>query len=149
MKDDIRTLLRVALVIKSPDGAQRRITAQVDRLPDTHPDDPGRGLETFRLSIWEDGKLEQQAFVLPSLSFLKDYLTRRLHRVLNTVDHNTDVVEIIEDTHRLIQRQSCYCQFCGRKFLEHYGYLGAVVKICRRCGKYTVCADASRVPKWH
>ena len=148
---DIRTLLRVTIVIKPRGGgAERHIVARIQRLPDSHPDDARRGLETFRLSIQDDDKgdkPDESDWVLPSLSFLKDRLTRRLQRVLNTVNYNEQEVEVLEDTHGLIERQFCYCQFCGRTLLEHYGYLGAIVKICPRCGKHTVCAERSRRPK--
>jgi hypothetical protein len=148
---DIRTLLCVEFVIKPRDGgAGRHIAARIQRLPDSHPDDARRGLETFRLSIQDDAKgdkPDQTDWVLPSFSFLKDHLTRQLHGILNTVDHNKEKVEVLEDTHGLIELQFCYCQFCGRKLLEHYGYLGAIVKICPRCNKYTGCADLSGRPK--
>lgn len=146
---EIRTLVRVALVIKPPGGAKRHIVAWIDRLSGDLRDDPGRGLETFRLSIEENGKLvREREEVLPALRYLKYELARQLHRILNAVDYPdpeeakvADVVEIIEDTHGLIELQACHCQHCGSVFLEHFGYLGAVVKKCK-CGRYTVCCDA-------
>ncbi len=146
---EIRTLVRVALVIKLPGGAERHIVAWIDRLANDPRDDPGRGLETFRLSIEDNGNLvREQEEVLPVLKYLKYELVRQLHGILNAVDYPdpeeakvADVVEIIEDTHGLIGLQACHCQHCGSVFLEHFGYLGAVVKKCK-CGRYTVCCDA-------
>jgi hypothetical protein len=148
---DIRTLLRVAFVIKSPDGVQRHVVAWVDRLPDDHPNDHGRGLETFRLSIREGDELKQEKLVLPSLLFVKDHLSRHLHQILDTVDYGSketalEVVEIIEDTHRVIEHHFCHCQYCGSIFLEHFGYLGAVIKKCK-CGRLTVCRGEVGRPK--
>ncbi len=148
---DVRTLLRVEFVIKpGAGGAGRRIVAWIQRLPDDHADDAHRGLETFRLSIQEGDELRQEKLVLPSLRFVKDHLARQLYQILNAVDYGSgetalEVVEIVEDTHRIIEHHFCRCQYCGRIFLEHFGYLGAAIKKCK-CGKLTVCCDESGRP---
>jgi len=134
--DEIRTLFRVAFVIApKKGGAQRHITAWVDRLPD-HPDDARRGLETFRLSIQDDDEVDEKVWPLPSISLLRSYLTDRLQKILGAVNYNTHMVEIIEDTDQLIQYQEARCQFCGKRFFDHYGDLGAVIKWCSRCKKF-------------
>jgi hypothetical protein len=146
---DIRTVLRVEFVIRSPaGGAERHIVAWVERLPDSHPDDACRGLETFRLSIQDDAKgdkPDESKWVLSSLNFLKYHLTRELHQILNAVDYGSgktalEVVEIVEDTHGIIEHHFCHCQYCGSIFLEHFGYLGVAIKKCK-CGRLTVCCD--------
>ena len=148
---DIRTVLRVEFVIRPPaGGAERRIVAWIERLPDSHPDDARRGLETFRLSIQEGDELWQETWVRPSLRFAKDYLAHQLYQILNAVDYGwgeraLEVVEIIEDTHQIIEHHFCRCQYCGSIFLEHFGYHGAAIKKCK-CGKLTVCCDESGRP---
>jgi len=155
MDDDtcagIRSVLRVACVIHPPDGAAQHVTAWVDRLPDDHPDDADRGLETFRLSIRVDDQLEQQEWVLPSVGFARDRVARRLHEILNQVDYGSAetalaVVEIIEDTHRIIEHHFCHCRYCGSIFLERFGYLGTAIKKCK-CGRLTVCCDEAGRPR--
>lgn len=151
---EIKTLVRVAFIIRPLDGDERHIVGRIDRLSGDRRDDPGRGLETFRLSIEENGKtVREREEVLPALKYLKHELTRQLHRILNAVEYPdleeatvADVVEIVEDKNRLIEHHVCRCQHCGSVFLEHFGYLGAVVKKCK-CGRYTVCADASGRPE--
>lgn len=131
--------MEISFEVRSQNRAIRRVSLVLERLADEFPQDTERHIQKYRSSLSENEQRAVRVWYVNDVQVLRRYLLDTLQAIVDSTNHQECEIVVTKDPQRLLALKNCYCEHCGRLFLQHYGPIAGIVKKCRSCGKLTTC----------
>lgn len=139
-----RSLARLTIHVvypRTPEGpaiartVERTIRAELVRLPDDDACDAARRIERYRGCIEDsEAKLWEREWYGSHISMVKTYLLVQIQARLDTVNHETHEVKVVEDTAGLLPLYHVLCQHCSGVWSHSLGPAHGLRFRCDSCG---------------
>jgi len=132
--------IEISFEIRSHNQVVRKVSLVIQKLPDDSSQDTHRAIKKYRSDLVDDSERSVQDWYVNDVQVLYAFLLSQLQKIIDHTNHHESQIIITKDPARLLALQNCYCQHCGRLFLQHYGPIAGVIKKCSSCRKYTSCS---------
>jgi hypothetical protein len=139
--------MEISFEVRSQNQIIQRVSLILERLAYEFPQDTERHIQKYRSYLSESEQQAVHDWYVNDIQILRGYLLGTLQAIIDKTNHQECEIIVTKDPQRLFALQNCYCEHCGRLFLQHYGPIAGVVKKCRSCGKLTPCCHRKSVPK--
>jgi hypothetical protein len=131
--------VEISFEVHSQNEIIKRVSLVLERLTDEFPRDIERHIQKYRSHLSENEQRVTRDWYVSDVQILRRYLLDTLQAIVDKTNHEECEIIITKDPQKLFVLQNCYCEHCGRLFLQHYGPISGVIKKCRSCGRLTTC----------
>ncbi len=142
--------VQIQLEIKGSRGTKARAKAIIRDLLGNSQALEKSSSELYELQMHLSGEENPKSWKTSDLNLLTQHMVVELQKFIDQhYNPNTDSVSVLEDSAKLLELRSGYCQHCKKKIIEYYGFCHGVVKKCKHCRKLTVIKDEEWKEKWN
>jgi hypothetical protein len=131
--------MEITLEIHFNNQTIRHVSLSLEKLPERLPPVEKGSIQGYRSRLSENGRDDVHYRYVNDVQILRRCLLEKLQQIIDRADHEQSQIVVTKDPEGLLVLQNCYCEHCGRLFLQHYGPIAGIIKKCSSCGRLTAC----------